>query len=255
MEGYQPTTYGAAFADVYDQWYAGLTDIPAFTAMAFGLALDDLPVLELGVGTGRLAAPLAAAGLTVVGVDASPEMLAVVPAGVTTVCGDMVDDAPPGPFGLAVLGFNTLFNLLTEGRQQACFDVVAQRLAPGACVIVENSLIDTDRDNDHTERVTVRSMTATEVVLAVSRADPAHQMLEGQYVSMRNGEPVRLRPWAIRWLSPAQQDDMAAAAGLDLVGRYADYRRSPLADDATSHVTVYRLPRESAGFGHPTRVG
>lgn len=245
MEGYTIGTYGAAFADVYDRWYGDLTDRQAFTAMVYGLALADLPVLELGIGTGRLAAPIAQAGLDVVGIDASAAMLARIPTvtggRLRTVHGDMVDDLPDGPFGLAFCGFNTFFNLLTEARQQACLTAVARRLAPGAAFIVEAAI---PSAGDAGDDVRVRSMTATEVVLSVSRHDPDAQLAEGQYISITEAGGIRLRPWSIRWCTPAQLDEMAAIAGLALVGRYADYARSPLSTGDGHHVSVYRQPTD-----------
>lgn len=251
VEGYAPGTYGAAFADVYDDWYGDLTDRQAFTAMVYGLALANLAVLELGVGTGRLAVPIAETGLSVVGIDNSAAMLARIPTvnGTGTlraVQGDMVDDLPDGPFGLAYCGFNTFFNLLTEARQQACLTAVAARLAPGAALIIEAAIPAVSAGNNgdtgegRHETIGLRSMTATEVVLSVSRHDPAAQIAEGQYVSITEGNGVRLRPWAIRWCTPAQLDDLAACAGLEFVGRYADYARSPLSEGDAHHVTVYR---------------
>ena len=84
MRGYTDSSYGDGFADVYDDWYADVTDVAATVELVAGLASesaggrDGAPrVLELGVGTGRLAFPLAAAGVEVVGVDTSDEMLAV----------------------------------------------------------------------------------------------------------------------------------------------------------------------------------
>ncbi len=240
VRGYTDTTYGDAFADVYDDWYRTLTDLPSFTAMAYGLALPGLPVLELGVGTGRLAVALATAGLDVVGIDISEAMAARVPAAgpgtIQVVIGDMVEDLPPGPYGLAVCGFNTLFNLRSEERQTQCFEQVAERLAPGASLLIEASVPgDTPAD-----AVEVRSLAVDEVVLSISRSLPEQQVAEGHFVTITQDGGVRLRPWAIRWATAAQLDEMASLAGLELIGRYADYRRSPLTDDAPRHVSIYQ---------------
>ncbi len=260
MEGYEASTYGEAFADVYDDWYtATLGDRSAFAAMAFGLAVADLPILELGIGTGRLAVALAAAGLHVVGVDTSAAMVARIPpvgegpGSVTPVVGDMVEDLPAGPFGLAYCGFNTFFNLLSERRQQDCLTAVADRLAPGAAFIVEASI--PEPPSDPADEVRLRSMTATEVVLSVSRVDRDGQRAEGQYVSLSAAGGVRLRPWAIRWCTPTQLDELAACAGLELVGRYAGYDRAPLTDDDDRHVTVYRRPVDYPPVRHAVTTG
>ncbi|MDG1265716.1 MAG: class I SAM-dependent methyltransferase, partial [Ilumatobacter sp.] len=99
MRNYDSTSYGDAFADVYDEWYADVTDVAATVVRLVGLAGPGGRVLELGAGTGRLAAPMAVAGLDVVGIDSSAAMLARIPAQpggkhVTALHGDMVRDLP-----------------------------------------------------------------------------------------------------------------------------------------------------------------
>ena len=133
MRGYEADSYGDAFADVYDDWYAGITDVGVTVRTIAALAGSGGTVLELGTGTGRLAVPLADAGLAVTGIDTSTAMLDRLAARdpgerVTVVVGDMVDDLPAGPFDLAFVAYNTIFNLLTEQRQRACFAAVAAAL-------------------------------------------------------------------------------------------------------------------------------
>src|SRR4051794_26981843 len=113
MERFDDSSYGDAFADVYDDWYGGISDVAATGGTLAALA-DGRPVLELGVGTGRLAVPLAALGVDVTGIDSSAAMLDVLAGkhgAVRALRGDMVDDLPTGPFGLAFVAYNTLFNL------------------------------------------------------------------------------------------------------------------------------------------------
>ncbi len=242
VEGYDDRSYGRAFADVYDEWYAGISDVSATVAElhALALAAGNRRVLELGVGTGRLAVPLAAAGLEVHGVDASEEMLARLrsndPEGrVRAYGGDMVEDLPPGPFGVVFAVYNTLFNLRTEERQAACFAAVAARLSAGAVFVVEAFVPDARRGDD----VSLRSMTADRVVLSVSRHDRARQLAEGQFVELTEAAGVRLRPWAIRWSTPEQLDEMARRAGLCLQARTADFAGAPFDGDSVTHVSRY----------------
>jgi SAM-dependent methyltransferase len=244
VRDYDSQTYGRSFADVYDDWYAGVSPVEATVARMLQLAGDGGNVLELGVGTGRLAVPMTAAGLSVTGVDASPEMLDVLRRRdtgqrVSIVRGDMVDDLPEGPFDAALVAYNTIFNLLDADRQQACFEAVASRLAPGGRFVVEAFV--PDEEVIHREQVTVRSMGVDHVVLSVSRHEPATQRADGQFVEITESGGVRLRPWAIRWAAPGELDAMASAAGFALEHRWADMTEAPFDDDSPGHVTVYRL--------------
>jgi hypothetical protein len=78
------------------------------------------------------------------------------------------------------------------------------------------------------------------VVLSVSTADPERQLAEGQYVDITETGGVRLRPWSIRWATPAQLDEMAAEAGLRLTDRWSGFDRAPFGPDSARHVSVYR---------------
>jgi len=245
MRGYDDTSYGEGFADVYDDWYGDISDVEATVALVRELstAAGGAPVLELGVGTGRLALPLAATGLEVHGVDASAAMLARMaakPGGdlVQAVQGDMVDDLPTGPFSAVFVAYNTFFNLLTVERQQACMQAVADRLVLGGVFVLEAFV--PDPNHDPSAGVSVRSVQVDRVVLSVITADPANQRAEGQYIDITEAGGVRLRPWSIRWCTVEQLDEMAATAGLTLADRWEDVGRTPF--DATSerHVSVWR---------------
>ena len=248
MEGYTRSSYGDAFADVYDEWYTGISDADVSADVVAALAAASAAavprVLELAVGTGRLAIPLADRGVDVVGIDASAAMLdrlrARDPDGrVTCILGDMVEDLPAGPFDAVLLAYNSLFNLEDADRQAACFAAVAARLAPRGAFVVE-AFVPEDPPREGTV-VTMRSMTAGEVVLSISEHDPAGQRAAGHLVQFTDGERVRLRPWAIRYAPPAELDAMAAAAGLDLVSRWEDFAGHRFDDDSPRHVSVYRL--------------
>jgi SAM-dependent methyltransferase len=241
MRGYHDSSYGDAFADVYDEWYHGITDVAATTEVLSGLA-DGGRVLELGVGTGRLAIPVATTGLEVIGLDSSSAMLAQLrrndPAGtVQGVLGDMVDAMPSGPFTLVFVAYNTFFNLLSHDRQQACCAAVAARLVEGGMFVVEAFV--PDPQHEPRSSLTVRSVTADRVVLSVSTADAADQRAEGQFIDITEAGGVRLRPWSIRWATPAQLDEMAAAAGLTLIERWESFDRSPFGPDSERHVSVF----------------
>ncbi len=251
MEGYDHRSYGDGFADVYDDWYARVSDVAATVDRMVELAGRGGRVLELGVGTGRLAVPMAAAGLRVVGVDSSPAMLERLAAreggdAVDVVCGDMVDDLPAGPFDAALVAYNTIFNLLAADAQQRCFDAVAARLAPDGVFVVEAFVPDVEQHAATPTDVTVRSLAVDRVVLSVTVNDPADQRSEGQFVEFTESGGVRLRPWAIRWATPEQLDAMAVAAGLRPTDRWADMAGAPFDDDSVAHVSAYRVGERSA---------
>lgn len=239
MDRFHDSSYGDAFADVYDDWYAGISDVEATVATLAALA-DGRPVLELGVGTGRLAVPLAAAGADVTGIDTSTAMLDVLAtkqSAVRAVQGDMVDDLPAGPFGLAFVAYNTFFNLVTAERQAACFRAVAGALDPGGMFAVEVAVPDPDRPAGGT--VAVRSMAADRVVLSVDVHVPEQQRVDAQLIELTEAGGVRLRPASIRYAAPAELDAMAAAAGFELAARWEDFSQAPFVADSPQHVSVY----------------
>ncbi len=222
MRGYDASSYGDAFADVYDAWYGDVSDVDATVALVGELAGSGGRVLELGVGTGRLALPLAAAGLAVTGIDASGPMLdrlrAADPDGtVTTAVGDMADDLPAGEFDVVLVAYNTLFNLTADGEQTRCVEQVAQRLVPGGRLVVE-AFVPEEPFRDGSD-VSVRSMDVDRVVLAVARYTAEAQQAAGHFVELSEAGGIRLRPWFIRYSTVEQLDAMAADAGLELEHR------------------------------------
>jgi SAM-dependent methyltransferase len=243
VRGYDDTSYGEGFADIYDDWYGDITDVAKTVATLAGLA-DGGRVLELGVGTGRLAIPLAQTGLEVHGVDSSAAMLqklAVKPGGdaVNVTLGDMALDLPDGPFKLAFIASNTFWNLLTEARQRMCCTHVAEHLAVGGVFVVE-AFVPDPALHDPPAQVGVRSMTVDRVVLSATRARVDEQLVEGHFIDIAEESGVRLRPWSIRWVTVEQLDEMADAAGLALAERWEAFDCSPFGPASTSHVSVYR---------------
>ena len=243
MQGYDSTSYGTGFADVYDEWYADVTNVDATVRRMLDLAGPAGSIVALGVGTGRIAVPLAAAGLVVTGVDSSEAMLERLRARtgaerVDAVLGDMVQDLPTGPFDVALVAYNTIFNLADADAQAACFAAVADRLGPGGCFVVEAFVPNVDARSSSS--VTVRSIAADRVVLSVSQTDPTAQTATGQFVDITEAGGVRLRPWQVRWATPEQLDEMARAAGLRCDQRWADMSGAPFDEHSDHHVSVYR---------------
>src|SRR5580698_6138505 len=141
MAGFDdPAFYGDRWAAVYDDHYGHMDPGRAVEFLA-GLAGGGR-VLELAIGTGRIALPLAARGITVEGIDASAAMVARLrakPGGtsIPVTMGDMAGVPADGPFSLVYLVFNTVFGLLTQARQKECFRSVARVLGPGGVFVIE----------------------------------------------------------------------------------------------------------------------
>jgi SAM-dependent methyltransferase len=249
VQDYDASTYGDRIADVYDQWYGDVSDVAA-TVEAVAALAGGGPVLELGVGTGRLAVPLAQRGLEVHGVDASPAMLerlaakasaAGVPVHASR--GDFaeVDVEVPGGFAVVLVAFNTLFNLPDAAAQRRCLGAVARRLRPDGWFAVEAFVPDVPGPDHVVEggAVTPRAVEADRVVLQVTMHDAVAQTVVGSLVDITEAG-IRLRPWRIRWATPDELDAMAAEAGLERVERWGDWDRRPFDDDSPRHVTLYR---------------
>jgi SAM-dependent methyltransferase len=250
VEGYRSTSYGDGFADVYDEWYGDLNDADAVADLLAELA-EAGRVLELGIGTGRLARPLAARGVAVFGLDVSAAMLSRLARHgssdphVLVARADMI--APPfraAAFRLCFVAYNTLFNLPSRALQQRCFEAVADGLAPGGALVVEAFVPPIDGRSQ--QGVSVRDITMDGVVLTASRLDHLEQTITGQHIEI--GESgIRLRPWFLHYLHPVELDEIAAEAGLRLERRWAGWRGEPFDDDSDVHVSVYRSTRQPEG--------
>jgi SAM-dependent methyltransferase len=242
MTGFDdPALYGNRWADVYDEQPGSLDPAPAVQFLA-GLAGNG-PVLELAIGTGRVALPLAARGLVVEGVDASAAMvrrLRAKPGGdsIKVTIGDMADVPADGPFRLVYLVANTLFALLTQERQAGCFGNVARVLGPGGAFVIECFVPDLTRF-DRGQRMQALEVTEDMASFELSRHDAAQQRVTTQIVTM-DGQGTRMRPVALRYSWPSELDLMARQAGLQLTERYADWNRRPFDSTSGGHVSVYR---------------
>ena len=241
--GYDPTAYGAAVADVYDDLYRD----DAMATAAAVRCLRDLAgggaVLELGIGTGRLALPLAAAGLRVHGIDASPEMLdrlAAKPGGsdIDVTLADFSSFEVPGRFTLAILAFNTIFALPDQDAQVACFANAARHLAPGGAFVVEAWIPDVGAFR-HNRLVRPRIMQEARISIETVELDPVDQMMRTTQAVFSEGS-VRLYPANHRYAWPAELDLMARLAGMRRELRWEDWSGTPFGSESRTHVTVYR---------------
>ena len=256
MHGYDASTYGERWADVYDEWYDDPDEVAATVACLAAVAgppeRGSGPLLELGIGTGRIALPLASQGYDVRGVDASPAMVEVLrgkadAATIPVHMGDIADlrcpplpheDAPPACRGVFV-AYNTFFNLADEGAQRACLAGVSRVLAPDGWFLCAAFVPDLDEPAPARGTVGVRTLTTDRVVLTADRHDTAAQTISGQYIDITTAG-IALRPFHIRYVLPPQLDHMASDAGLELVERWGGWDREPFDDTSAVQVALYR---------------
>jgi SAM-dependent methyltransferase len=237
---FEPDTFGKLNAEDYD-----LLHDPGTTDETVALILEIAAggrTLELAIGTGRIALPLAAKGLEIHGIEGSPEMVARLrekPGGdaIAVAIGDFADVDMAGPFDHVFLVFNTLFNLTSQDHQVRCFQNVANRLRDGGTFLVETFVPDTAQyragQNVRTMQVGFKS-----VWLEAAMHDPVRQVVEYQRVRITE-DGVRLVPLLMRYAWPAEIDLMARLAGLRLKDRWGGWHREPFTADSKMHVSVY----------------
>jgi SAM-dependent methyltransferase len=243
VENYGPSTYGDRIAEIYDELHGDRGDVSAAVALLAGLAGDGR-ALELGIGTGRIALPLAAAGVTVEGIDASAAMVAKLrdkPGGaaIPVSLGNFADLAVGGTFRLIYVPFTTFFNLTTQEEQIRCLGNVAAHLEAGGWFVMDAFVPDPGRFRRQ-QAIAVHRVDADRVVLDATRHDPVTQTITSSHIVIRDGD-VRLYPVHARYAWPAELDAMALVAGLVLVDRFADYDRRPFEASSPRHVSVYQL--------------
>ena len=234
--------FGEDVARGYDESTAGMFE-PAVVEPAVDL-LADLAgrgaALELGVGTGRIALPLAQRGIRVHGIDLSAAMVARLRAkpgaeriGVTV--GDFATTTVDGSFSVAYLVFNTIMNLTTQDEQVACFRNVAAHLEPGGCFVIEVGVPALQR---LPPGETVRPFNVSPTRLGFDEYDVVSQGLVSHHYTVVDG---RLEVFSVpfRYVWPSELDLMARVAGMRLRERWGGWRREPFTSDSTSHVSVW----------------
>ena len=241
MKNYKPMM---SFDEESAATYRDLTRGDEDAAVAF---LADLagpgPALELAIGAGRIALPLAARGVRVDGVDLSPAMVAQLrakPGGdqLDVTIGDFAEVPVPGTYRLIYVVWNTLFNLLTQDDQVRCFRNVAAHLTDDGVFVVEGDAPDfLYRLRDH-QYVDAEAIEVGEVRLDVARYDPVTQLLDESHVSLSR-EGIRVYPIVTRYAWPSEMDLMARIAGLRLKERWAGWERRPVTADSKTIVSVW----------------
>jgi SAM-dependent methyltransferase len=205
----------------------------------------DGAVLELGIGTGRIALPLAARGASVRGIDLSEEMVARLrakPGGgqIPVTIGDFsTTKVDGGPFRLAYLVYNTIQNLTTQDAQVACFQNVAEQLGPGGCFVIEVGLPDLQR---LPFGETIRPFALSERHLGFDTFDVANQGLVSHHYT-RNDDGTFSYSWgSFRYVWPSELDLMARIAGMRLRERWGGWKREPFISTSEKLVGVWEKP-------------
>jgi Methylase involved in ubiquinone/menaquinone biosynthesis len=243
-DGYGPSTYGDRIAHVYDEMYREVPytgDVSTTVDFLSSLAGAG-PVLELGIGTGRVAIPLTSAGVEVHGIDASDAMvqrLRAKPGGdaIPVAIGDFRDFSLDEMFTVIYVPFNTFFGLLTQDDQVACFQAVARHLTPDGVFVIEAFVFDASRF-DHGQRVSAINVELDRVSLEVTKNDPIAQRSDSQHV-MISEEGIHLFPVKIRYAHVPELDLMAKLAGLRLRERWGDWDRTPFSNSSGKHISVW----------------
>jgi SAM-dependent methyltransferase len=231
-----PDYFAGPVAERYDATLGDRGDPAVVEATVDVLAelAGNGPALELGIGTGRVALPLARRGVPVHGIDLSPDMVAQLrakPAGdeIPVAIGDFATTRVDGAFTLAYVVFNTINNLTTQAAQVACFRNVAAHLAPGGSFLIEVGV---------PAGVPLRVFDLSETHVGVDEYDAATQRLVSHHFTLVDGRWERLS-MPFRSVSPGELDLMAELAGLRLRDRWGGWKREPFTSDSTRHVSVW----------------
>jgi SAM-dependent methyltransferase len=229
-------------AATYDEESADHLD-PAMVDLLAELAGGGR-ALELAIGTGRVAVPLAGRGISVAGIEISPYMLQELrakpeAAAIEAVQGDMTSARVAGDFRLVYLVYNTITNLLTQDEQVACFENAARHLEPGGTFVVE-VFVPILQKLPPGER---RHVFAHEPgYVAFDEYDVATQTLHSHHLRLRSDGTYRRFSPPFRYVWPAELDLMARIAGLRLRERWTDWSRAPFTSASEQHVSVWEKP-------------
>ena len=241
MLPFSPETFGELNADDYDEVNdPGTTD--ACVQLISEIA-NRGRILELAIGTGRIAIPLAKTGLSVSGIEGSPEMVAKLRSkdggkDIPVTTGDMAEARVEGDFDHVFLVFNTLFNLQSQEAQLRCFQNAARHLTDEGSFLIEAFVPDLSGFRDG-QRVIAKHIDRNSAWLEAAFHDPVRQVIELQRIRITE-EGIKLVPLPLRYAAPPEIDLMAQLAGFHLENRWGDWNKSPFTADSKMHVSVYR---------------
>jgi len=232
-------------AQGYDSPGTGMfaPDVLGPTVDRLAALAGDGRALELAIGTGRVAIPLAERGVPVTGIELSTAMIdqlrtKVDQATIPTILGDMASAEAPGDYALVYLVFNTISNLLTQGEQVACFRNAARHLTDGGRFVIELWVPEL-RTLPPGQQATV--FHSEPGYLGVDTYDVSQQRVVSHHFRFDESTQARLTRSPHRYIWPAELDLMAQSAGFELESRHADWHGSEFTVESRSHVSTYRL--------------
>lgn len=244
---YDPASYGDNWADVYERHVADRAWLDPTAAVEFLLTLaPDGRALELGIGAGRIALPLADAGLNVHGIDASSKMLDLLRAKVESRSlkgsvswnkEDITNFESSVSYTLIYAIYDAVLLLPSQEDQINCFRCAAKALEFGGRLVIESNLPNTGAFTDNNRLEIVRTGESG-VEFRIQEHRPIEQQFVGSYVWLTQ-DGIRIKPLLMRYARPPELDLMARLAGLRLESRYASWDKSVFELSSTKHVSVY----------------
>lgn len=237
-DGYFDERVAARYDEVAEDMFDLAVVEPAVDLLA-ELAGEG-PALELGIGTGRIALPLAQRGVPVQGIELSRAMVEQLRSkrggediGVTI--GDFATVSVDGTFSVVYLVFNTIMNLTTQAAQVACFRKVAAHLTAGGCFVIETAVPDLQR---LPPGETIKPLYVSDARWGFDEYDVASQGLTSHHFELVDG---RLEGLSIpfRYVWPSELDLMAQLAGMTLRDRWSNWNKEPFSSDSRKHVSVW----------------
>ena len=232
-------------AQLYDQLAADMFDPDVVDPVVDVLAqlAHGGTALEFGIGTGRIALPLAARGVRVHGIDASLAMVEKLRAkpgaeDIPVTIGDFATRRVEGGFSVVYAVWNAITNLTTQDDQLACFQNAAAHLMPGGCLLVE---VDVPALQRLPPGETVRPFAVTDERLGFDEYDVVTQLIVSHHL-WNVGTTFERSSAPYRYVWPAELDLMARIAGLTPRERWGGWRREPFTRDSTQHVSIWSKP-------------
>ena len=246
MNDYTAATYGDKIADVYDRMYPMRADVaPAVDALA--KLAGNGPALELGIGTGRIAIPLAQRGVEVHGIDASQAIVArmrakpggdTIPVTISDFSDFSLKDGDRyRKFRLVYVVFNTLFQATSQQAQVQCFCSVAAHLSNDGAFLVEAFVPDPTRFTRN-QNISAGRVESDLVSIDISHHDPVNQFVQSQHLFVTESG-IKLYPVQVRYSWPSELDLMAQLAGMRLRERWGDWDGSPFTATSEFHISIY----------------